>query len=421
MPSVARRDEDEEAAVRDEVDGVLGRLTRDWAVSRDDGAIGAATTGRTDDRRDAFDLDAAFEDTVATRSEHETRARFLHRSAEEQEVRATLESMRRATLDLTERDLRAARARRARNDDGTLDRVHLDRDAPEPYVMDGVYPPWYAKTYYKVVAVVHGDAGSFRGSGGGESVAESVSAPASSRVSFVSVYDGVTRYAPGTTVCHPSRPDHGGGLYVSRTIEGCLRRDRDLFPERSALLRAPRAVARARCWNPDRADDPVFYGSKLAFTCVHVDEILPYPTTWEAGDDDGSDGGTSRFGENDDRDVSVSPSASGGSPGIRARRRASSTKKKQTRFPARTESVSPGTGSAGGSPSPVSGKDAARLERRSDALLKAQAETVRLEEEARAMEIMRLMRKVAAGGLRDGDAGEGPAEPAPVASRRLGG
>ena len=121
MPSVARRDEDEEAAVRDEVDGVLGRLTRDWAVSRDDGAIGAATTGRTDDRRDAFDLDAAFEDTVATRSEHETRARFLHRSAEEQEVRATLESMRRATLDLTERDLRAARARRARHDDGTRD------------------------------------------------------------------------------------------------------------------------------------------------------------------------------------------------------------------------------------------------------------------------------------------------------------
>jgi len=36
MPSVAWRDEDEEAAVRDEVDGVLGRLTRDWAVSRDD-------------------------------------------------------------------------------------------------------------------------------------------------------------------------------------------------------------------------------------------------------------------------------------------------------------------------------------------------------------------------------------------------
>ena len=292
MPSVAWRDEDEETAVRDEVDGVLGRLTRDWAVSRDGAQKRAGPTGRTDDSLDAVDLDAVFDDEkTRTLNPQRNAARFLHRSAEDEEVRAVLESMRRATLGLTERDLRAARMRRERNDDGTLDRVHLDRDAPEPYVMDGVLPPWYAKTYYKVVAVVRGDerdgmhdAGSFRGSfrGGGESVA---TAPEStSRVSFVSVYDGVTEYAPGTTVCHPSRPDHKGGLYVSKTIEGCLRRDRDLFPERSALLHFPRAVARARCWNPDRADHPVFYGSKLAFTCVHVDEILPYPTTWGAGD-----------------------------------------------------------------------------------------------------------------------------------------
>ena len=150
MPSVAWRDEDEETAVRDEVDGVLGRLTRDWAVSRD-GARGAGPTGRTDDAS-AVDLDAVFDDGE-TRTKRNA-ARFLHRSAEDEEVRAVLESMRRATLGLTERDLRAARMRRERNDDGTLDRVHLDRDAPEPYVMDGVLPPWYAKTYYKVVAVV---------------------------------------------------------------------------------------------------------------------------------------------------------------------------------------------------------------------------------------------------------------------------
>ena len=180
--------------------------------------------------------------------------------------------MRSATLGLTERDLRAMRARRERNDDGTFDRVHLDRDAPEPYVMDGVLPPWYAKTCYKTVAVVAPDDGIDRL---GDSLEEK-----KKRVSFVSVYDGFTKYAPGTTICHPSRPDHGGGLYVSRTIEGCLRRDRDLFPERSALLHAPRAIAKVRCWNPDRADEPVFYGNKLAFTCVHVDEILPYPTTW---------------------------------------------------------------------------------------------------------------------------------------------
>ena len=382
MPSVAWRDEDEETAVRDEVDGVLGRLTRDWAVSRD-GARGAGPTGRTDDAS-AVDLDAVFDDGE-TRTKRNA-ARFLHRSAEDEEVRAVLESMRRATLGLTERDLRAARMRRERNDDGTIDRVHLDRDAPEPYVMDGVLPPWYAKTYYKVVAVVHGDAGSFRGSGGGESVAESVSAPASSRVSFVSVYDGVTEYAPGTTVCHPSRPDHKGGLYVSKTIEGCLRRDRDLFPERSALLHFPRAVARARCWNPDRADDPVFYGSKLAFTCVHVDEILPYPTTWGAGDaSEASEAEASRK-------RNASPDANAhklsyelsGSPPARSppsTRSPPSAALSASRSPARAASGSPGR-----SPSPSSGKDAARAERQSESLLKAQAETVRLEAEVRAME-----------------------------------
>ena len=370
MPSVAWRDEDEETAVRDEVDGVLGRLTRDWAVSRD-GARGAGPTGRTDDAS-AVDLDAVFDDEKSFRTKRNA-ARFLHRSAEDEEVRAVLESMRRATLGLTERDLRAARMRRERNDDGTLDRVHLDRDAPEPYVMDGVLPPWYAKTYYKVVALVKRDgtdAGSFRGSG-----------ESTSRVSFVSVYDGVTEYAPGTTVCHPSRPDHKGGLYVSKTIEGCLRRDRDLFPERSALLHFPRAVARARCWNPDRADHPVFYGSKLAFTCVHVDEILPYPTTWGAGDKgEASEASRKRNASSPDANahkLSYELELSG-SPSARSPPSASAR-----RSPARAASGSPG-GSP--SPSPSSGKDAARAERQSESLLKAQAETVRLEAEVRAME-----------------------------------
>ena len=387
MPSVAWRDEDEETAVRDEVDGVLGRLTRDWAVSRDGAQKRAGPTGRTDDAS-AVDLDAVFDDEK-TRTKRNA-ARFLHRSAEDEEVRAVLESMRRATLGLTERDLRAARMRRERNDDGTLDRVHLDRDAPEPYVMDGVLPPWYAKTYYKVVAVVRGDErDSFLGSGGG---GESVAAPESSRsrVSFVSVYDGVTEYAPGTTVCHPSRPDHKGGLYVSKTIEGCLRRDRDLFPERSALLHFPRAVARARCWNPDRADHPVFYGSKLAFTCVHVDEILPYPTTWSASDaSEASEAEASRKSN-------ASPDANAhelsyklsGSPEWFARSPSSarsppSATLSASRSPARAASGSPGIP---GSPSPSSGKDAARAERQSESLLKAQAETVRLEAEVRAME-----------------------------------
>jgi hypothetical protein len=82
-----------------------------------------------------------------------------------------------------------------------------------PFVMDSAtQPPWHAKVFYKVVAAI----GS---SGGGEE-----------NMAYVSIYDGVTRYTPGTAVCHPAAPDHGGGLYVSPTIEGCLRRDANMFP-----------------------------------------------------------------------------------------------------------------------------------------------------------------------------------------------
>ena len=166
---------------------------------------------------------------------------------------------------------------------------------PPPVVMHGLTPPWYAKTAYKVVAAV--------GRGGRHVAASDSFAPDDARRNgnaldvypggiaalddlrtvYVSIYDGTTRYIPGTTVCHPAAPDHGGGLYVSPTIEGCLRRDANMFPAASAMLNAPRAIARVKCWNPDRMDDPVFYGVKLAFTCVYVEEILPYPSTWGVG------------------------------------------------------------------------------------------------------------------------------------------
>ena len=73
------------------------------------------------------------------------------------------------------------------------------------------------------------------------------------------------------------------GQLVCRYVEGCLRRDANMFPANSAMLNAPRAIARVTCWNPDRMHDPVFYGVKLAFTCVYVEEILPYPSTWGVG------------------------------------------------------------------------------------------------------------------------------------------
>jgi hypothetical protein len=46
----------------------------------------------------------------------------------------------------------------------------------------------------------------------------------------LSIYDGETEYRVGQTVMHPHGDDHAGGLYVSDSIEGCLRRDAHLFP-----------------------------------------------------------------------------------------------------------------------------------------------------------------------------------------------
>ena len=155
------------------------------------------------------------------------------------------------------------------------------------------------------------------------------------------------------------------------------------------MLHAPRAIAKVRCWNPDRLDEPVFYGNKLAFTCVHVDEILPYPTTWVMGeaekqrqDDKSNNAGSpsiARYSPSvyspSARTKTDSPSAELSSPGSVC------SPGSARRMRARKESASPGSAS----PSP-SGKDAARLERQHDSLLRAQAETVRLEEEVRAME-----------------------------------
>ena len=107
-------------------------------------------------------------------------------------------------------------------------------------------------------------------------------------LAYVSVYDGVTRYTPGTTVCHPAAPDHGGGLTSRPRWRVACGAIGDV-PRGVKLLTAPRAIARVRCWNPDRQDDPVFYGTKMAFTCVHVDEILPYPTTWGVGIESAAD------------------------------------------------------------------------------------------------------------------------------------
>jgi hypothetical protein len=383
--------DDDAAAVREEVSAFLGRLTRDWVPPGDAarGEMMSSVVAAREDPAEDPSRDAPRPGPSAPPI-HDTSANYLHRAAVDEEVRSVLDAMRRATIDLSPAASRAMRAEARRNDDGTVDGHDFDPGAPEPYVADGVLPPWYAKSYYKVVAVRDDSA-------------------------HVSVYDGVTRYEIGTTVCHPAAPDHGGGLYVSPTVEGCLRRDRDLFPPASALLDAPRAIAKVRCWNPDRADDPVFYGRKMAFTCCHVDEILPYPTTW------GWRGG----GETEEEEVYFATGTGTGTGGLTGTGGfpSPSPSRRGTRSlpatPARVVGLDPGSGSGSGSgfltpaaraprgggdktvssPFPPSGRDAERLERRSDALVRAQAATIALEEDVRDMERRLERARFGAGGL----------------------
>lgn len=372
MPSVQWRD-DADVAVRDEVAGVLHRLTAEPALGRDGGREGVDANGPPRDRGvgGAIDLDAVFDGA----NDHSLpTTSYLHRTAVDDEVQSVLNSMRRATLNLTPGDLHAMKVRRERHDDGTVDGVHFDRDAQTPYVIDNVHPPWYAKTFYKVVAVVEGAGYQ------DERDVSLASTHSQKNKNYVSVYDGVTRYAVNTTVCHPSGPNHTGGLYVSPTIEGCLRRDRDLFPEMSALLGAKRAIAKVRCWNPDREDDPIFYGSKLAFTCVHVDEILPYPVTWGIGTPPkkGRVGVGAKVGS-----PSPGKKGHGSSPGTSGR------KSQLNQFEPSVYSPGSSPGSAKKKNSPAaspSGADVARAEQQYHSLLRTQAKTVQLEEEVRAME-----------------------------------
>ena len=128
-----------------------------------------------------------------------------------------------------------------------------------PMESDARPPPW-AKIFYKAVAEVdHGKR-------------------------HVSVFDGVTEYAVGKTVFQPHGLNHAGGLYVYRTAEACLRADAETFPSDSACLAAPRALARVWAWNETREMEPARYGDKLAFAFLRVDAILPYPASWRTAE-----------------------------------------------------------------------------------------------------------------------------------------
>ena len=97
----------------------------------------------------------------------------------------------------------------------------------------------------------------------------------------MSVFDGVTEYrVGGPTVFQAARRGHGGGIYVYKTVEDCLRADAETFPRQCALAQADRLLLRVLAWEEGRSDAPVRYGHKVAFSYVRAVEALPYPRSW---------------------------------------------------------------------------------------------------------------------------------------------
>ncbi|CAG9460186.1 unnamed protein product [Pedinophyceae sp. YPF-701] len=161
-------------------------------------------------------------------------------------LRGAVESAWQATSGAPRTDPVAARV--ALESDG---RTRLPQALPRP-VQDP--PPAHADSRYKVVALVDG-------------------VP-------TSIYDASTQYPIGQTLMQRARPDHGGGMYVFRSVEDCLARDAAVFGRgggRRELDRCPRAIIRCRCWLEGRHEQPVRYGHKEAYTFLRAEEVLPMP------------------------------------------------------------------------------------------------------------------------------------------------
>ena len=205
-------------------------------------------------------------------------------------------------------------------------------------------PPTWAKTYYKAVAAV--DNGK----------------------RYVSVYDGMTEYAVGSTVFQPHGPNHTGGLYVYRTAEACLRADEETFPSASAMLNQPRALARVKAWNETRDMEPIRYGDKLAYAFVQVEAILPYPVSWKRGG-----GGSAKDREARQQTTATAPTTPD---------QTTTTTTTTRRAPTAAAAAAAAATTADVTLLPLD----ERHERRRVELRRRQAATIRLEEEVRAME-----------------------------------
>jgi hypothetical protein len=79
---------------------------------------------------------------------------------------------------------------------------------------------------------------------------------------YVSIFDGTTEYAIGSTLSKEVRAGHKGGLYVCESVLDLLKQGP--LPSRSARLDAPWAVAQLVGWGQKLRYDLASGGAKFA-------------------------------------------------------------------------------------------------------------------------------------------------------------
>mmetsp|Transcript_32517 Transcript_32517/g.92212 ORF Transcript_32517/g.92212 Transcript_32517/m.92212 type:complete len:287 (-) Transcript_32517:257-1117(-) len=222
-------------------------------------------------------------------------------------------------------------------------------------------PPKDAHTMYKVVALVDGIA--------------------------LSIYDGVTQYMPGLTWYQEATSNHMSGMYVYPSYQQCLQRDAEVFPAESALLDAPRGIAKVLCWMQPTWKLPCRYGTKTAYSYLRTVSVKPYPESWYH-----STLCTNPPPGTDLQEVSHQASGAVRSTGPRAPTANESSRLAYSARPTRRTGLRP---AAPGSDSAVS-QPALLARERAESLIRRQATTMSLEDEIAEMEAqLERMRGVA--------------------------
>eukprot|EP01017_Pseudomicrothorax_dubius_P023221 TRINITY_DN2488_c0_g1_i3.p1 TRINITY_DN2488_c0_g1~~TRINITY_DN2488_c0_g1_i3.p1 ORF type:complete len:136 (-),score=10.75 TRINITY_DN2488_c0_g1_i3:11-418(-) len=90
--------------------------------------------------------------------------------------------------------------------------------------------------------------------------------------SYVSIFDGTTKYEIGKTLHQSAKPSHEGGYYVYASLEEAI--FADIPRKKGGMFIAPRTVLQVLCWGT-RID---YDNGKIAFEYLKPVADMGFPT-----------------------------------------------------------------------------------------------------------------------------------------------